>query len=448
MKMSSQILRFPTLILLALGLCLGCSEESETSAAYPQRPIKLIVPFGAGGGSDTFSRILVKAIEDHQLLPQPIVIINVPGAGGTIGSRRVKNARPDGYTLMQLHEGIVTSKYSGRVNYGPEAFDPIAGMGKSIMVIGVGEHSPYQSLNDLMKDATKRPDEVVFSANIGAPSQFAGLMLEKVSSGAKFRYAQTGDGAKRFAGLQGGHTDVSSFSLAEYIQFKPSGLRAIALLGTERHPDAQEIPTAIEQGFDVVSVNMQFWWAPKGTSSERLDVIAKALSEAMKTDEVQARLSQLNIDPVTYPRSSLTAELKSRADRVASVAQQPTISVPNFPAWIFGSVVVLAISSVYFDRKPRQKIERIEREDEKQLEQGISPRWIATGVFLTTIAYVAMMHADLMGYQLATFTYLICLGALLASQNKKMMGIMVLLAVVLSVGLHFVFTQVFVIDLP
>lgn len=438
---SSTHCALSNLILLCVCLQLaGCKPDEPISAKYPQRPLKLIVPFGAGGGSDTFARILAKAIEDNQLLPEPIVIINVPGAGGAIGSRRLKNARPDGYTFMQLHEGILTSKYSGRVSYGPEAFEVVAGMGLSTMVIAVGENSRFQNLTELMNAATETPDEVIFAANIGAPSQFAGLMLEKVTPGAQFRYSQTGDGAKRFAGLQGGHTDVSAFSLAEYIQFKPSGLRAIALLGPKRHPEAQEVPTALEQGYDVLSTNMQFWWAPKGTPNEKLNVVAKALSEAMQTPEVQQRLAQLKIDPVTIQGEELSAELDDRSQRAAAVAQRPTVELPNFPAWIFAVAVLLAIVSFV----PKSQIAKAE----------ISPSSSASKTLLVltalgmTFIYVAMMQFEILGYLSATLIYLLAMGYIFTIGNRKLFTTMSLLSVGLSIGLFYLFTEVFVIDLP
>ena len=204
------------------------------------------------------------------------MIINVPGAGGTIGSRRVKNARPDGYTLLLLHEGILTAKHSGASAYGPEAFSPIAGTGDATQVVAVSGDSSIRDLTALMKTATEMPDTIIFSANIGAPSHFAGLMLESESPGSKFRYTQNGGGAKRFAALQGGHVDVSSFSVAEYVQFQQDGMRALAILGEKRHSDLPDLPTAGEQGFDVISQNMQFWWAPLGTPKERIGKIADA----------------------------------------------------------------------------------------------------------------------------------------------------------------------------
>lgn len=440
MKSSINLFSISIFALLSLVQLTGCQSEDSSSTDYPKRPVKLIVPFSAGGGSDTFARILAKAIEDNQILPQPLVIINVPGAGGTIGSRRLKNARPDGYTYLLLHDGIITSKYSGRVSYGPEAFEVIAGMGVSTMVIAVGKDSRIKDLNELMQAAIENPDELIFSANLGSPSHFAGLMLENVSPGAMFRYAQTGGGAKRFAALQGGHSHVSAFTLAEYIQFKPSGLRAIALLGPKRNPEAQEVPTAIEQGFDVLNTNMQFWWAPKGTPSDKMAVIAKALTEAMRTPEVQEKLSALKIEPITIQGEELEAALSDRTKRAAAVSQRPTVKLPNFPFWIFLVVVALGITSLIPARHSPKEAKNL-----SQVEKKSS---LAAYVIVLTSIYVAAMQSELLGYLPATLVYLMILGYIFAAGNRKLLGTMAMLSVGLSIGLFYLFTEVFVIDLP
>ena len=306
-------------------------EPTIGSSDYPRRPIKVIVPFAAGGGSDTFGRILVRAIEEQKQLPQRMVILNVPGAGGTIGSRRVKNARPDGYTLLLLHEGMMTAKRSGQASYGREAFTPLAGTGDATQVLAVANDSPFRDLGSLMAAAADSPDSIVFSANMGAPSHFSGLMLEAEKSGSKFRYTQTGGGSKRFAALQGGHVDVSVFSIAEFSQFQKAGMRALALLGPQRHPEIPNVPTAVEQGFDVISQNMQFWWAPKGTPNDRIEKIADALITAMKSPVVRQQLAAMKVDAISLRGNALAAELKRRGDRVTAVAPSQNPSLPNFP---------------------------------------------------------------------------------------------------------------------
>ena len=98
--------RLAGLWLAVLGWILF-SDSVTAGDPFPRKPIKIVVPFGVGGGSDTFVRVLIQAIRDADLSEQPLTVMNVPGAGGTIGSRRVRNARADGYTLLNLHEGCL-----------------------------------------------------------------------------------------------------------------------------------------------------------------------------------------------------------------------------------------------------------------------------------------------------------------------------------------------------
>ena len=138
--------------LIVVGNADGQSTSATISDNYPEQPIKVIVPFGAGGGSDTFVRILQKAIKENDLLSQPLIIINVPGAGGTIGSRQAMESEPDGYTLLCLHEGIISAKYAGSADYGPEAFEPVAGTGEVGNVIAVAADSKYTDLDQLLTE--------------------------------------------------------------------------------------------------------------------------------------------------------------------------------------------------------------------------------------------------------------------------------------------------------
>ena len=431
---------------------LACSGPAALGTEYPRRPIKVIVPFGAGGGSDTFGRIIQNAIESHELLPQPFVIINVPGAGGTIGSRRVKHARPDGYTLLLLHEGILTAKHSGQAAYGPEAFEPIIGTGNATQVIAVAADSPHADLRSLVQAATSKPDTIVFAANIGAPSYFAGLMLEDESDGAKFRYTQSGGGAKRFAAIQGGHVDVSAFSIAEYVQFKSSGMRALAILAAERNSDLPELATALEQGYDVLSQNMQFWWAPAGTPQERTDVIANAIERAMVLPEVQQRFAQMRMEPIALRNAELVQEIRRRDEKLGSVAPEATIELPDFPAMVFAAVVLLAI--VAFVRSQSRRVASSAGVKEPNREE----RWYSghmIGVGVLVIAYVASLQVGV-GFVPTTALFGILSGAILVRPKVARGQITVTRASVAILGMVFMvsvvmyqlFTRILVVDLP
>lgn len=434
----------------------GCGKEGSGDSRFPQRPIKVIVPFAAGGGSDTFARIVDSAVKQQDLLPQPLVVINVPGAGGTIGSRRVKNARPDGYTVLLLHEGILTAKHSGQASYGPEAFASVAGTGEATQVIATVEQSPHRDLRSLMKAASSRPGEVIFSANIGAPSHFAGLMLEAEQPGAEFRYTQTGGGAKRFAALKGGHVDVSAFSIAEYSQFKSAGIRALALLGPERKPDVPEVPTARAQGFDVISQNMQFWWAPKGTPAERVELIAEAVCAAVESPPVRQRLREMKIDPVTIRGDALAGELRRRGDRIASVGPTQEVQLPDFPAITFAAVLGLAAVALLRGRfrGSLRGAPAAASEPAAKVSLAAIAAW--------TVLYVLSMQAGWLRFVPATLLYALLTGGTLlaravladraATADRASLPraalMLVVVAGVMSFAVHHLFTEVLVVDLP
>lgn len=433
---------------------IGCGRKRADS--YPARPIKLVVPFGAGGGSDTFARLIQNAVEANDLLPQPLVIVNVPGAGGTIGSRRVKNARPDGYTLLLLHDGILTAKHSGQATYGPEAFEPIAGSSNATQVIVVDESSPLEDLSALMESAAREPDSVVFAANVGAPSYFAGLMLEAERPGAAFRYTQSGGGAKRFAALQGGHVDVTSFSIAEYIQFRPSGVRALALLAETRDPSLPTLATATEQGIDVVSQTMQFWWAPAGTPRDRIEIVSQAIIEAMQSDDVRSQLSQMSMSPETQSGQELLDELAGRESRIASVAPRQTFRLPSFHGWSLAALVLCILLTIVRRFWWAKNEGENEEQSDGTTEATIDRDWGTLSLTaFAVVAYVIALQSGLVGFPLATIVFTVSVGGWLASPKWRA-GPMRLplaltlggVALVMGVALHLLFTQVLVVDLP
>ncbi|MEM7474288.1 MAG: tripartite tricarboxylate transporter substrate-binding protein [Planctomycetota bacterium] len=427
--------------LLLVAACPGIADDKGVVEEFPRQPIKVVVPFGAGGGTDTFTRIIQSAIEKNDLLSQPLVVINVPGAGGSIGSRRVKNARPDGYTILQIHEGMLTNKYAGNTNFGPEAFIPIAGTGQMAHVIAVPDDSPYSDLKDLLDAAEDSPDSVVFAVGIGAPSHFAGMMLESARSQAtKFRFTQSGGGAKRFASLMGGHCDVSTFSVAEYIEFKKTGLRALAILSQERSKQEPDIPTAIEQGVEVISTNMHFWWAPKGTPPQRVELLAQALNKAMKTEEVGMQLLQLATENEFHAGPDLQAELEAREQSIGKVAPREIAATPNFGLGILGIVALTGIMAFW----PKKTAEA---ERPKETEAS-SPSMPAILIALAAITYVGCLQFRILDYRIATILFVCAAGWTFCWQQRLSRVLVAILSVLLGFGLHFVFTQVLVIDLP
>lgn len=461
---------------------------------YPTKPIKVIVPFGAGGGSDTFVRLIQKAVDEEKLLPHPLVVQNIKGAGGTIGSRKAKDAEPDGYTILCLHEGILTAKYAGKADYGPENFEAIAGTGDIGILVAVKEDSPYQSLPDLMEEAIRRPDEIVFATNLGAPSHYVGLMLEDRKEGARFRYTQTGGGADRFAALVGRHCDLTVFSLSEFNQFKDSGIRALALCAENRHPAWPDMPTAREQGFDVIRGNTHFWWAPKGTPEDRTKVIGAMLQQALQSPLVQERLQTMHTDPTFLEGKALSNSLEKREADIAKVSKREEEHLPDFPFLSLMCVLAMAVWVVADFMRERQ----LPKEEPNAGPSYTTHPLLALQSVLVTMVYILAMQSGWIGFKYATVTYVLAVGLLLSkvrwqwialfggsalamgfAENLvgrmhespspwrwltiaiafpialmimnigwKRLSVLVTIAFVMGLGLHYTFTEVFKIELP
>lgn len=417
-------------------------DSGSDGGTYPARPIKLVVPFGPGGGSDIFGRIIKRGIDEAGLLPQPFVIINRPGGSATIGSRYVRDAKPDGYTLLLLHNAIITAKYSGKVNYGPEAFDPVASTGGIGMVVVVKDTSRFETLTQLLDECKAKPDTVTNGVNLGAPTHFAALQLEQAFEGAKFRFTQSGDGADRVGKLKGGHVEVSSFSVSEYIDFKSHNLRAIAYLGEERHPALPEVRTAREQGVNVVYRNRHYWWFPKGTPKECSEYIASVLKKAMQTPHVREQLAKRKIEPSFLQGQEFSDCIHNQVAAAQKVGEQKKPDVPDIPTGVGWVLVVCVVAMIVERRRPMADSAPV------AASPKASPATMRTaGLLAATAAYVFAMQYGV-PFIWATLVFIPCGGFLLSQHKRSHALILVETSLLVAFGVQFVLTKIVVTDLP
>jgi tripartite-type tricarboxylate transporter receptor subunit TctC len=434
------------IICVLVGLFWRQSSGDNAGGQYPARPIKLVVPFSPGGGSDLFGRTIQQGIDQTGLLSQPLVVVNRPGGSATIGSRYVKDAKPDGYTLLLLHNAIITAQYSGMVNYGPEAFDPIAGTGEIGMVIAVHESSRFTSLKQLLDEAKEKPDTVVHGVNLGAPTHFAALKLEN-ASGAKFRFTQAGDGADRFGKLKE-HIDVAGFSVSEFLSFRSEGLRGLALLDVKPNASLSDVPTAIEQGYDVTELNSFYWWFPKGTPPDRADYMAGVLEKAMQTDFVQTKLAELNMDPIFVRGEEFQTLLDKRIRTAKAVGQQESPDVPNIP--LFVGVALAACLAVVVLTRRAAKLKSDSAAEPGGVEPSSRPFDIRRPglLLLVTAVYVGAMQFQWIAYPIATSIFIVAAGLILTKNWRQIILPLAEVALIVGFGTYYVLTNVVVTDLP
>lgn len=441
----NTILRI-VIVLVTLVAAVQLERATENSGEYPERPITLVIPFSPGGESDFFGREIQKAIRDHNLLSQDIVVQNVKGAGATIGSGRVRRANPDGYTMLLLHEAMITAQSSGKVPYGPEDFEPVAATGQLSMVIAVQEDSPFQTLTDLMKAAAGQPNKLVFAANLNAPVHYAGLILESHEPGAAFLYTQIGGGADRFEALLGGHADVSAFSMGEFMNYRSAGLRALAISAAERDPAVPQIMTALEQGYDFVHENMHFWWFPRGTDTSKVETMAQVISAAMATEQVQEALAQRLCKPLVKTGPEMRETLAARIAAIRSVNATTPDVLPDIPLLVsLATCLSLGIVLVV----GRRRSTALDPADIEQVPTDYFPAMLR--FTLVVILYLACLGWDLVDFRILTCLFMVSMVYLVRQRNQPGVRWRTFpwdLCLVVPVLLDLVFHVFFQVELP
>ncbi|MCB1969166.1 MAG: tripartite tricarboxylate transporter substrate binding protein [Geminicoccaceae bacterium] len=299
-------------------------------AAWPEKPVKVIVPFKAGGTSDQVARAFQKAIQDNDILPQPVTIVNV-GGHFSIGSRQVMEAEPDGYTFLTVHIALMGGEAGGMFDFGYRDFAPVAATGQFCVLPMVRKDSGIDSIDQLLEKAAAEPDTVLFGANLGAINHMAGIMLQNTEPGAKFRFVQIGGGTANFTALTGAQTNATVLSAAEVINFTrmPDGsenpesqIKPLAYTGPERVSQLPDVPTMKELGRDMEFCIDSWWFAPKGTPQEAIDGMAEALEKASVTDTVTSFYESQAFAPVFLKGEELRQSLDATWAAIEPVARQ------------------------------------------------------------------------------------------------------------------------------
>ncbi|MCM8528557.1 MAG: tripartite tricarboxylate transporter substrate-binding protein [Lentisphaeraceae bacterium] len=428
------------IVFVAFSVYGSFMASKNREGVYPERPIKVIVPYNPGGGTDTFVRIINKAIQDEKLLPQPIVVVNKPGGATTIGSSFVRYARPDGYTILCLHEALMTTYATGQSPHSPDAFEPISATGEDGQMILVSKNSKYKTMKDFMDAAEQNPNTVKFGVSLNAPPHFSGIMLEKIN-GAKFRFVPTGGAAKRLSSLVGGHIDAAIFTVSEYVRFKESGLEALAYLSDERHPTVDYVPTGKELGYPVENSNLQYWWFPKGTDPQIIELFAGVLRKAMEADYVRKRLGELQIIPKVIEGEALKTRIQKKMASFKSMEIERRVEVPNLTNWTIGFIIFFGI--IVLVKSFKKEESEMEEDDGLKLRNDL-----AAGTVILTLIYVLVLSFHLMEFRLATALFVLAAGSFLTGFYKKKLIYVGELSLVMSLGLYFVFTELFLIYLP
>lgn len=297
-------------------------------AEWPEKPIKLVVPFNPGGTSDQVGRMLQTSVQENELLSQPITIVNV-GGHYSIGSRRVMEADPDGYEFLLIHIALMGGEGTGAIDFGWQDFKPVAATGSFCVMPMVRKDSGIDSMEDLLAKAKAEPDSLIFGANLGAINHMAGLMIQEAEPGAKFRFVQIGGGTANFTALTGDQTDTTVLSGAEVINFTrlPDGsenpdaqIKPLAYTGPERFEGLADVPTMKELGYDVEFCIKSWVFAPKETPDEVVSAFADALEQAAASERYTKFLDEKGFANVFLKGEELQADLDTTWEAIQPIA--------------------------------------------------------------------------------------------------------------------------------
>lgn len=271
--------------------------------AWPSKPVTIIVPYPPAGQADLAARPLANGLQ--QLLNQPFVVVNRPGAAGAVGNRAVASATPDGYTLLVTLVSITTipevEKMLGRKqSYSMDQFEPLALLVADPSVLVVGADNPWKSVKELVDDAKRRPDDLVFShSGLYGPSHLPMAMFLN-AAGIKMRGLGAVGGGPTMALVLGGSAAMWASPPAMAVpHVNANKIRTLASFGAERHPAFPDAPTMKELGYDVEFYIWSGAFAPAGTPPAVLAKLRDAIRKTVGSDEFKAVMAKLK-SPIAY----------------------------------------------------------------------------------------------------------------------------------------------------
>jgi len=290
--------------------------------AWPQKPIRVIVPFNPGGRTDTVARLIAKEIEEQNLLPQPLVVVNMQGGGGAVAGQAALDA-DDGHTIMHWHHQMLIANAMDIVNFGPDAFKSIGFTGGGSPVWTVRTDSGFEEFADLVDALKEEPASLIEVIGIGTIPHFVGAMLAQEAD-IETRKVQAGGGSDRLKMIAGGNADISLFAASEYLNMKDvgSGLRALVFFGPNRIENIPDVPTATELGYDVTWANPNWWIAPADMPDEHVDILADALKTAFEAEEIKTYFRENALDHYWTPGDEAHEQSKVLLGRLQQIAEE------------------------------------------------------------------------------------------------------------------------------
>jgi tripartite-type tricarboxylate transporter receptor subunit TctC len=308
--------------LCVLGLAAAALSPLAIAQLYPQKAIRLLVPWPPGGGADLVGRAVAQALTTQ--LGQTVFVENVAGAGGNIGTQQFIRAAPDGYTLL-----LATSSTNAanphlykRVGFEPvKDFAPIASVCWITSVMVVAANSPFKTPQDVIDAARAKPGKMSFaSGGVGNSAHLAGELFKSITKIDVIHVPYKGS-APALTDVMGGQVDYM-LDTGAYAHIAGGKVRALAVAAPQRHPALPNVPTFDELG--VKGMVMNAWYGvagPAGTPQVVIDRVNGAINTALKSGDLASKLANIGAEVQSGTSADFTAFWKSEVDRYATLVK-------------------------------------------------------------------------------------------------------------------------------
>jgi putative tricarboxylic transport membrane protein len=277
-------------LLRVAALALALVSTPAWSQQFPCESAKLVVPWASGGSTDNIYRIIAASANNVGAAPR-LQIVNVSGQGGAKGTKQVQRAKPDGCTLLAIHQSIMTSYFIGRLKFTWDAFDPVTLMTATPAIVGASMNTPYDDIAGLVAAAKRSPGTIITGSSLGSTSHFLLLMLER-AAGVRFEHFNYNGDRERITALLNGDIAIGEINFAaarHYID--ENKLKALGISTTERNPQHPGVMTLKEQGVDVVFSTDRGVVVPKGTPGLLTRQLETIFARAMRDPKVIEQLA-------------------------------------------------------------------------------------------------------------------------------------------------------------
>ncbi|HSI61436.1 MAG TPA: tripartite tricarboxylate transporter substrate binding protein [Ideonella sp.] len=301
-------------LLPTLALCAAVIAPAATRAAYPEQPIKMVIAYAPGGGTDIIARLTAQYMQKHLGTGASFVVMNRPGAGGAIGFGELTNAPADGYTVGFINTpNVLTIPIERKANFHWQNYDLLGNIVDDPGNFSVHADTPIKTLAELVTYAKANPGKVTYgTTGIGSDDHLAALMFER-AAGVQLTHVPYKGAAEVHNAVASKQIMVAAMNIGEALQYQKGGtpLRHLGQMSEKRSTLAPNVPTFREQGFDVIMASLRGVAAPKGLPPAVREQLVNAVQKAAADPEFQAKAAGY-FAPLRYlPPAAYAEELKA-----------------------------------------------------------------------------------------------------------------------------------------